>query len=133
MKASEDWGLEVLRYEIKDIRPPNEIRRSMEFQSESERLKRSNVLHSEGEKTSKINIAQGYKESKILEGEGKAEIIKQEARSVAESLKTIGDSLQRPDNEISDQAIRLRMAEQYVRAMHEIFAQSQVVVLPKSI
>lgn len=73
--ATESWGLEVLRYEIKDIRPPMEIRRSMEFQSESERIKRSKVLGSEGERTSKINVAEGYKESKILEGQGKAELI----------------------------------------------------------
>jgi regulator of protease activity HflC (stomatin/prohibitin superfamily) len=48
--ATESWGLEVLRYEIKDIKPPAEIRRSMEFQSESERIKRSKILASEGER-----------------------------------------------------------------------------------
>lgn len=82
-----------MRYEIKDIKPPKEIRRSMEFQSESERLKRSNVLASEGEKIGKINIAEGYKEVQILEGQGKAAQITQDARSVVESLKEIGQSL----------------------------------------
>ena len=68
--ATETWGLEVLRYEIKDIRPPAEISRSMEFQSESERIKRSQILASEGDKQGKINIAEGYKQSKILKGQG---------------------------------------------------------------
>ena len=67
-QASQTWGLEVLRYEIKDIKPPTEIRRSMEFQAESERLKRSKVLASEGERQGIINVAEGYKQSKILEG-----------------------------------------------------------------
>lgn len=70
--AGDGWGIEVLRYEIKDIRPPYQIKRSMELQSESERIKRSKILYAEGEKQSKINIAEGYKQGKIMEGEGKA-------------------------------------------------------------
>lgn len=70
--AADSWGLEVLRYEIKDIKPPAAIKRSMEFQSESERIKRSKILQSEGERQGIINIAAGYKESKVLEGQGKA-------------------------------------------------------------
>ena len=62
------WGMEVLRHEIKDIRPPTEIKRCMELQAEAERKKRGKILHSEGEKTSRINVAQGYRESKVLEG-----------------------------------------------------------------
>jgi len=53
----------VLRYEIKDIHPPEQIKRSMELQSEAERVKRSKVLNSEGERQSKINMAEGYKQS----------------------------------------------------------------------
>ena len=131
--ASAEWGLEVLRYEIKDIKPPNEIKRSMEFQAESERLKRSKVLASEGEKQSIINVAEGYKQSKILEGQGKAELITQEARSVVETLKSIGESLKRDGKELSEEALRLRMAEYYVKAMHEIFSEANIVVLPKHI
>jgi len=70
--AGDSWGIEVLRYEIKDIKPPVEIQRSMELQSESERIKRSKILNSEGDRQAKINIAEGYKISKILSGEGKA-------------------------------------------------------------
>jgi regulator of protease activity HflC (stomatin/prohibitin superfamily) len=59
--ASSKWGIECMRYEIKDIKPPEEIRRSMELQAESERVKRSTILHSEGERMAKINIAEGFK------------------------------------------------------------------------
>ena len=61
--AGEKWGIECMRYEIKDIKPPEEIRRSMELQAESERVKRSKILHSEGERMAKINIAEGFKQS----------------------------------------------------------------------
>jgi len=60
-KVCNEWGIEVLRHEIKDIQPPPQIKRSMELQAEAERVKRSKVLHSEGERTSKVNVAEGYK------------------------------------------------------------------------
>lgn len=62
-----------MRYEIKDIKPPDQIKRSMELQAESERIKRSHILNSEGERDSKINAAMGIKQSLILEGEGSAQ------------------------------------------------------------
>lgn len=70
--ASEKWGIECLRYEIKDIKPPEQIKRSMELQAESERIKRSKILHSEGEMRSKINVAEAIKKEYILSGEGAA-------------------------------------------------------------
>ena len=71
-RASEKWGINCMRYEIKDIKPPEQIKRSMELQAESERNKRSKILESEGERQSKVNVAQGIKASAILDGEGKA-------------------------------------------------------------
>ena len=68
--ASEKWGINCMRYEIKDIKPPEQIKRSMELQAESERIKRSKILNSEGEMMSKINIAEGIKREAVLEGEG---------------------------------------------------------------
>jgi regulator of protease activity HflC (stomatin/prohibitin superfamily) len=70
--ASEKWGIECMRYEIKDIKPPQQIRRSMELQAESERIKRSKILESEGIRQSMINIADGDMQQWILEGEGEA-------------------------------------------------------------
>lgn len=66
--ASSKWGIDCMRYEIKDIKPPDEIRRSMELQAESERIKRSKILNSEGERQSKINHAEGVKQGYILDG-----------------------------------------------------------------
>jgi len=60
-EASEKWGIDCMRYEIKDIKPPEPIKKSMGLQSESERVKRSTVLESEGQKQSIINIAEGQK------------------------------------------------------------------------
>jgi len=71
-QASKKWGIDCMRYEIKDIKPPEQIKRSMELQAESERIKRSKILQSEGEMLSKINIAEGIKKEAILDGEGQA-------------------------------------------------------------
>ena len=71
-KASEKWGIDCMRYEIKDIKPPDQIKRSMELQAESERSKRSAILQSEGESRTKINTAEGNKRESILKGEGDA-------------------------------------------------------------
>ncbi len=94
-RASEKWGITCMRYEIKDIRPPEEIKRSMELQSEYERLKRSAILKSEGEMQSEINIAEGEKLSQILKGEGEAQKIQQEAKAIVEPLNIISASLER--------------------------------------
>ena len=70
--ASQKWGIDCMRYEIKDIKPPDQIKRSMELQAESERSKRSSILKSEGESRTKINAAEGNKRESILKGEGDA-------------------------------------------------------------
>ena len=93
-EASIKWGIECMRYEIKDIKPPEEIRRSMELQAESERIKRSKILNSEGERESKINIAEGIKQAAILEGQGEASRINEEARGICESLDRISSALE---------------------------------------
>jgi regulator of protease activity HflC (stomatin/prohibitin superfamily) len=69
-EASQKWGIDCIRYEIKDIKPPNEIKRSMELQAEAERIKRSKILFSEGEMRSKINIAESVRRELVLNGEG---------------------------------------------------------------
>ncbi len=93
-EASVKWGIECMRYEIKDIKPPEEIKRSMELQAESERIKRSKILNSEGERDSKINIAEGIKQSAILKGQGEASKILQEARGICESLDRIAAAIE---------------------------------------
>ena len=97
-----------MRYEIKDIKPPEQIKRSMELQSESERIKRSKILNSEGERDAKINQAEGIKQSAILNGQGKAEQIIQEARGICESLEKLASSLQ---GDKGQDALRLKLTE----------------------
>lgn len=99
-----------MRYEIKDIKPPEEIRRSMELQAESERIKRSKILNSEGEREAMINIAEGVKQSAILEGQGESSKILQEARSICESLNRISGALESGSSRGHD-ALRLKLTE----------------------
>jgi regulator of protease activity HflC (stomatin/prohibitin superfamily) len=72
-KESEDWGIDALRYEIKDIVPPSNISNAMILQAEAERKKRASILASEGEQISNVNIAEAEKISLILKAEGEAE------------------------------------------------------------
>lgn len=125
--ASQKWGIECMRYEIKDIKPPEEIKRAMELQAEHERLKRSTILRSEGTMRSEINVAEGVKTSSVLKAEGDAVKIFQEARGLVESLKLIGESLKNPNTEY---AVRLKLCENYIRALANILSKAEVVMLP---
>lgn len=127
-EASVKWGIECMRYEIKDIKPPEEIRRSMELQAESERIKRSKILTSEGERESKINIAEGIKQAAILEGQGTASKILQEARGICESLERISSAIESGGK--GEDALRLKLTEQYIEALNEILARSKVLMIP---
>lgn len=127
--ASEVWGIECMRYEIKDISPPEQIRRSMELQAESERIKRSKILNSEGERQALINIAEGDKSAAILAGEGIATKVMQEARAIVEALTNIAKSIEKDDKMI---ALKLKLTEKYLEAMSDILEESKVVVLPPS-
>ncbi len=128
--ASTKWGIECMRYEIKDIKPPEEIRRSMELQAESERIKRSKILTSEGERESKINIAEGIKQAAILEGQGGASKILQEARGICESLERISNAIESGPNGKGQDALRLKLTEQYIQALNDILAHSKILMIP---
>ena len=127
--ASEKWGIDCMRYEIKDIKPPEQIKRSMELQAESERLKRSKILSSEGEMISKINIAEGIKREAILEGEGAAAKILQEANSLCEALDTIADSIVTAKG---NNALKLRLSEQYMQTLRSVLRKTNVLLVPET-
>ncbi|ESQ43081.1 hypothetical protein EUTSA_v10015444mg, partial [Eutrema salsugineum] len=102
--AAKAWGLECLRYEIRDIMPPNGVRVAMEMQAEAERKKRAQILESEGERQAHINRADGKKSSVILESEaakmdqvnrasGEAEAILARAQATARGLALLSQSL----------------------------------------
>lgn len=127
--ASEVWGIECMRYEIKDISPPEQIRRSMELQAESERIKRSKILNSEGERQALINIAEGDKSAAVLDGEGSATRILQEARAIVEALTNISKSIEKDEKMV---ALKLKLTERYLEAMSDIIEESKILVLPAS-
>ncbi|KAL1206573.1 Hypersensitive-induced response protein 3 [Cardamine amara subsp. amara] len=138
--AAKDWGLQCLRYEIRDIMPPNGVRAAMEMQAEAERRKRAQILESEGERQSHINIADGKKSSVILESEaarmdqvnraqGEAEAILARAQATAKGLALLSHSLKATGGA---EAASLRVAEQYIQAFGNIAKEGTTMLLPSS-
>jgi len=140
-KASDAWGVKVLRYEIKNITPPDDVLSAMEKQMRAEREKRAVVLTSEGERDARINEAEGAKQQvikqseavklqRINEAEGEAEAIKAVARATAEGLRQIADALQ---TQGGIDAMQLRIAEQYITEFGKLAKQGNTFVVPASL
>lgn len=126
--TTDQWGIECMRYEIKDILPPKKIQHSMELQAEAERIKRSFILESEGKRQSMINNANSYKQAAVLQGEGEAAKILNEARAVCESLDQISSAVR---NDPSGANLKLKMTERYLDQMSNIMEKSKIIMLPK--
>ncbi|KAG4117688.1 hypothetical protein ERO13_D12G246000v2 [Gossypium hirsutum] len=138
--AARDWGLQCLRYEIRDISPPRGVRAAMEMQAEAERKRRAQVLESEGERQADINIADGRKSSVILASEaarmdqvnraqGEAEAILARAQATAKGIALVSQSLKENGGV---EAASLRIAEQYVQAFSNIAKEGTTMLLPSS-
>ncbi len=138
--AAEPWGVQVLRYEIKDIEPPRTVLDAMERQMKAEREKRATILESEGERQSAINVAEGEKRAKvlaaeadkaeqILRAEGEAQAILAVADAKAKALEVIGSVAV---EEKGQKAIQLDLAEQAIAAREAIARESSVVLLSDS-
>ncbi|MDH5626046.1 MAG: paraslipin, partial [Nitrospira sp.] len=140
-KASEAWGAKVLRYEIKNITPPKDVLNAMEKQMRAEREKRAVILTSEGERDAAINQAEGQKQQvikaseankqqQINEADGAASAILAIARATAEGLRTVAESIKVPGGQ---EAVQLRVAEQYIDKFGELAKSSNTLVLPASV
>jgi len=140
-KASEPWGVKVLRYEIKNITPPKDILAAMEKQMRAEREKRAVILASEGERDAAINTAEGdkqqvikaseaKKQQQINEAEGAASAILAIAGATAEGLRRVAEATQVSGGY---EAVQLRVAEQYIGKFGELAKASNTLVLPATL
>lgn len=125
--ASADWGIEALRYEIRDISPPPSVRNAMDQQAEAERRKRAQILDSEGSMQAAINNAEGLKKATVLQAEGDAEATKVRAAAIAEGVSDVAKSVHKPGG---SEAISLRVAEQYIAAFGNLAKEGTTLLLP---
>lgn len=137
-EAAQVWGIQCMRYEIKNITPPSTVLKAMELQVAAERQKRAEILQSEGLRQSKINMAEGQKQEVVLNSEaaltdqvnrakGEAEAILAVAEATAKGLELIAKATQLAGG---TDAMALRVAEQYVTAFSQLAKTSTTILLP---
>ncbi len=140
-KASDPWGVKVLRYEIKNINPPTDVLSAMEKQMRAEREKRAVILTSEGERDAKINEAEGEKQRVIKESEaakqqqnneaaGEAAAILAVATATASGLRQVGAALV---GEGGAEAMQLRVAQQYIDEFGNLAKSGNTLVIPANL
>ncbi|ABV73698.1 hypothetical protein A1E_03845 [Rickettsia canadensis str. McKiel] len=140
-QAAINWGIQCMRYEIKDIQPPQSILKAMELQVAAERQKRAQILESEGNRQAKINHAEGEKAQIVLNSEasytdqvnrakGEAEAIGLVATATANSIEIVAAAVQKTGG--SD-AVALKIAEQYISAFGNLAKDANTVILPANL
>ncbi len=137
-EAAQNWGIKVLRYEIKDISPPKTVMEAMEKQMKAEREKRAAIATSEGDRQSRINraeglkkeaieVSEGEKQKRINEAEGQAKEIELVALATADGIKKVGESLSLPGGET---AANLRVAEKYIAEFGNLAKENNTMIIP---
>ncbi|ULJ60099.1 SPFH domain-containing protein [Wielerella bovis] len=151
-EAAVSWGVKVLRYEIKDLVPPQEILRSMQAQITAEREKRARIAQSEGLKIEQINLASGEREAEIKKSEGEAqaainaskgekiaqinraegeaEALRLVAQASADAIKMVALAIQEPGG---SEAVKLKVAEQYVEAFSKLAKENNTMIMPANV
>jgi regulator of protease activity HflC (stomatin/prohibitin superfamily) len=137
-KATDPWGVKVLRYEIKNITPPSDVLAAMEKQMRAEREKRAVILTSEGQRDAAVNTAEGAKQEvikasearrqqQINEAEGQASAIMAVARATAEGIREVAAAMQTAGG---TEAVQLRVAEQYISQFGNLAKSSNTMIIP---
>ncbi|MDO5356429.1 MAG: stomatin-like protein [Conchiformibius sp.] len=151
-EAAVSWGVKVLRYEIKDLVPPQEILRAMQAQITAERDKRARIAQSEGLKIEQINLATGEREAEIKKSEGEAQAavnasqgekvaqinraegeaqaLRLVAQASADAIRTIAAAIQEPGG---SEAVNLKVAEQYVEAFGKLAKENNTLIMPANV
>ena len=151
-EAAVSWGVKVLRYEIKDLVPPQEILRAMQAQITAEREKRARIAQSEGPKIEQINLASGEREAEIKKSEGEAqaavnasqgekvarinraqgeaEALKLVAQASADAIRLVADAINQPGG---NEAVNLKVAEQYVDAFAKLAKEGNTLIMPANV
>jgi len=140
-EAAQNWGVKVLRYEIKDITPPRTVMDAMEKQMKAEREKRASIATSEGDRQSRINRAEGLKkeaievsesekQKRINEAEGQAKEIELIAHATADGIRKIAESLSLSGGE---NAANLRVAEKYIAEFGKLAKENNTMIIPSNL
>lgn len=137
-KAAEPWGVKILRYEIKDIVPPDSVKDALEKQMRAERERRAVVAESEGQRQARINVSEGERQEainlseaeklrQINVSEGKAREIQLIADATASGIRSVAAAISEPGGA---DAVNLRIAEQYVREFGNLAKENNTLILP---
>src|SRR6478735_8588010 len=140
-EAASNWGVKVLRYEIKDLTPPKEILHAMQAQITAEREKRAVIATSEGKQQEQINLATGARAAAIAKSEGEKQAEINQAQGHASALLAIAEANAKAIRQVAEsieapgglQAVNLKVAEQYVAAFANIAKTNNTVIVPANL